>query len=71
MTVATIVFFCIPAWGHTNPTLGVVRELVQRGHRVVYDSYGSLRDAAELRACSGAKGAADKIEAVLEEAKWN
>ena len=29
-----IVYFCIPAYGHTNPTLEVVRELVSRGHEV-------------------------------------
>ena len=27
-----IAFFCIPAHGHTNPTLAVVRELTARGH---------------------------------------
>ena len=42
-----IVFFCIPAWGHTNPTLGVVRELIARGHEVRYYSYESLRGAIE------------------------
>ena len=42
-----IVFFCIPAWGHTNPTLGVVRELVRRGHEVWYYSYELLRGAIE------------------------
>ena len=52
----TIVFFCIPAHGHTNPTLGVVRELIGRGHRVVYYSYEMFRDkieatGAELIAC--------------------
>ena len=30
-----IVFFCIPAYGHTNPTLGVVRELCARGHEMM------------------------------------
>lgn len=45
--MATIVFFCIPAWGHTNPTLGVVRELVARGHEVLYYSYEPLRGAIE------------------------
>lgn len=39
-----IVFFCIPAHGHTNPTLAVVRELVSRGHQVWYYSYDLLRD---------------------------
>lgn len=42
-----IVFFCIPAWGHTNPTLGVVRELVRRGHEVWYYSYDLLRSPIE------------------------
>ena len=43
----TIVFFCIPAHGHTNPTLGVVRELVSRGHRIIYYSYEIFRDKIE------------------------
>ena len=42
-----IVFFCIPAHGHTNPTLGVVRELVSRGHRVWYYSYNMMREKIE------------------------
>jgi len=42
--VLKIVFFCIPAHGHTNPTLGVVRELISRGHQVWYYSYNSLRE---------------------------
>ena len=42
-----IVFFCIPAHGHTNPTLGVVRELVSRGHQVWYYSYNAFREKIE------------------------
>lgn len=42
-----IVFFCIPAQGHTNPTLGVVRELVSRGHEVIYYSYEPFRQKIE------------------------
>lgn len=34
--MACIFFFSIPAHGHVNPTLPVVRELTQRGHRVIY-----------------------------------
>ena len=45
--MSKIVFFCIPAHGHTNPTLGVVRELVSRGHTVWYYSYNSLKDKIE------------------------
>ena len=42
-----IVFFCIPAHGHTNPTLEVVRELVSRGHQVWYYSYEPMREKIE------------------------
>ena len=45
--MSRIVFFCIPAHGHTNPTLGVVRELVARGHEVIYYSYDMLREKIE------------------------
>jgi MGT family glycosyltransferase len=31
-----LLFFNVPAYGHINPTLPVVTELVRRGHRVVY-----------------------------------
>lgn len=45
--MSKVVFFCIPAHGHTNPTLGVVRELVARGHRVWYYSYGIMQAKIE------------------------
>ena len=45
--MSKIVFFCIPAHGHTNPTLGVVRELVSRGHEVRYYSYNIMREKIE------------------------
>lgn len=45
--MSKIVFFCIPAHGHTNPTLGVVRELVSRGHQVWYYSYNIMRKKIE------------------------
>ncbi|MDO5399811.1 MAG: glycosyltransferase [Eubacteriales bacterium] len=47
-----IVFFCIPAHGHTNPTLGVVRELISRGHQVFYYSYQPMREKIQA---TGAK----------------
>ena len=50
--MSKIVFFCIPAHGHTNPTLGVVRELVSRGHEVWYYSYNIMREKIEA---AGAK----------------
>jgi UDP:flavonoid glycosyltransferase YjiC (YdhE family) len=34
--MAKLFFFSIPAYGHVNPTLPVVTELVQRGHQVIY-----------------------------------
>ncbi len=45
--MSKIVFFCIPAHGHTNPTLGVVKELVSRGHEVFYYSYNCMREKIE------------------------
>ena len=45
--MSKIAFFCIPAHGHTNPTLGVVRELVSRGHQVWYYSYNMMREKIE------------------------
>ena len=45
--MSKVVFFCIPAHGHTNPTLGVVRELISRSHQVWYYSYNILREKIE------------------------
>ena len=45
--MSKIVFFCIPAHGHTNPTLCVVKELVSRGHEVWYYSYNIMREKIE------------------------
>lgn len=45
--MSRIVFFCIPAHGHTNPTLGVVKELVSLGHQVWYYSYNIMREKIE------------------------
>ena len=39
-----IAWFCIPAHGHTNPTLGLVRELVNAGHEVYYFSFDIVQD---------------------------
>jgi MGT family glycosyltransferase len=40
--MAKLFFFNIPAYGHVNPTLPVVTELVQRGHQVVYFNSGTF-----------------------------
>ncbi len=45
--MSKIVFFGIPAHGHTNPTLEVVKELIRRGHEIRYYSYDSLKSKIE------------------------
>ncbi|WAH98526.1 macrolide family glycosyltransferase [Arthrobacter sp. MMS18-M83] len=42
-----IAFICLPASGHVNPTLPVVAELVQRGHRVTYATSPKYAKAVE------------------------
>ena len=42
--MSKIAFINIPAHGHTNPTLPVVRELVNNGHHVLYYSSEEFRD---------------------------
>ena len=42
-----IAWFCIPAHGHTNPTLGLVRELTRAGHEVYYFSFEMFRAKLE------------------------
>ena len=38
-----IAWFCIPAHGHTNPTLGLVKTLTEAGHQVWYFSFEEFR----------------------------
>lgn len=45
--MSKIVFFSIPAHGHTNPTIEVVRELVDRGNEVLYYSFNDFKDKIE------------------------
>lgn len=42
-----IAWFCIPAHGHTNPTLGLVKELTSAGHQVFYFSFAPFREKIE------------------------
>ena len=42
-----IAWFCIPAHGHTNPTLAVVKQLTSAGHKVFYFSFEMFRDKIE------------------------
>lgn len=53
-----IVWFSIPAHGHTNPTLNVVKEMTEAGHEVTYFSFGQFREkieqaGAEFIGCDG------------------
>lgn len=45
--MSRIAFFCIPAWGHTNPTVEVVRQLTAMGHLVRYYSFEPFREKLE------------------------
>lgn len=45
--MAKIAFLNIPAHGHTNPTLAVVKTLRARGHDVIYYSGEEMRDLIE------------------------
>ena len=45
--MSKIAFFCIPAHGHTNPTLEVVKELIHQGNEVRYYSYECMREKIE------------------------
>ena len=45
--MSKIVFFSIPAYGHTNPTIEVVRELVNKGNEVVYYSFKEFKERIE------------------------
>lgn len=42
-----IAWFCIPAYGHTNPTLGLVKELTAAGHQIYYFSFEMFRERIE------------------------
>ncbi|MBQ8814852.1 MAG: glucosyltransferase [Lachnospiraceae bacterium] len=45
--MSKIMFFCIPAHGHINPTLAVVTELVKRGHQVRYYAMEEFKEKIE------------------------
>lgn len=45
--MAKILVVNLPFWGHINPTLGIVSELVQRGHTVDYINSNRCKQAIE------------------------
>ncbi len=42
-----IAWFCIPAHGHTNPTLELVKTLTEAGHQIWYFSFEEFREKIE------------------------
>ena len=56
--MATICFFSIPAHGHVNPTLPLVRELTARGHRVLYYNTEEFREKIEAALQEKTEGSA-------------
>jgi UDP:flavonoid glycosyltransferase YjiC (YdhE family) len=53
-----IAWFCVPAHGHTNPTLALVKELIDAGHEVHYFSFELFKEklenlGAHFIACDG------------------
>ena len=67
----TIAFVNIPAYGHVNPTLPVVHELVRRGERVIYYNAEEFRPqieptGAELRPYPDGAVSAAAINAAVE-----
>lgn len=71
--MATLVFFGEPGWGHTNPTLPVVAELVRRGERVIYYSMEPFREPIERTGATfrayGATFPFDPFEAYTNQVK--
>ena len=47
-----IMWFCIPAFGHTNPTVEFARELARRGHDIRYYSFEAFRQRIEAAGAS-------------------
>jgi MGT family glycosyltransferase len=50
--MAKYVFLNMPGWGHVNPTLAVVQELVRRGHDVSYYLTEEFRDVIQATGAS-------------------
>jgi len=42
-----IAWFCIPAHGHTNPTLALVQEMTKAGHEIFYFSFKDFKEKIE------------------------
>ena len=60
-----IAWFCIPAHGHTNPTLGLVRALTNAGHQVYYFSFEMFRE--KIESAGAAFIACDRFDFEMED----
>lgn len=67
--MSKIVFFSIPAHGHTNPTIPVVTELVNRGHQVWY--YSFLEFQGKIEGAGAAFIACDEFLPQLSQKELN
>ncbi|PAD66656.1 hypothetical protein CHH83_22935 [Bacillus sp. 7586-K] len=47
ISLGKAIFFNIPAHGHTNPTLALVKELIDQGEEVLYYSFPDLKEKIE------------------------
>ena len=45
--MSKVMFFNVPGYGHINPTLPLVEELVNRGEEVIYYSTEKFREKIE------------------------
>ena len=45
--MSKIVYFCSPDFGHAEPTLMLVKELIRRGHEVIYYGFDEYREYIE------------------------
>lgn len=56
-----IVFFSIPAHGHTNPMLPVAAQLVKRGNKVRFYSFSEFEDKIKKTAAEFIENAPHKV----------
>ena len=68
-----IAWFCIPAHGHTNPTLGLVKTLTEAGHKVWYFSFEEFREKIEKAGATfiGCDGYDNRIGTIKEIVELN
>lgn len=66
--MSKVLFLSIPAYGHVNPTLGLVNELIKQGEEITYFCSEDFKEKIEK---TGAEFKSYKVEANLFERKHN